>query len=211
MKRFSTFLGACVFCSGCAWFSSDLELPPAYELSLRWADESPVLHGSAQLIGRTSAADSWGAPPLTHPLSDWTSSDANGTIELLVDGTDNAIPYAIDIAAHHLDDTVKFRYVLPDLESPHHAATLARPIVLSFSPEDPGSVATVGTLRIAEDSIFFSVLGSLEWPDGGIMPYRAATANLTLWTEFQGIRTRVEHDLIGEVWSDTVQWELAPF
>lgn len=211
MKRFFTFLGACALCGGCAWFSSDLELPSAYELSLRWADDSPVVDGSAQLIGRTASAAIWGAPPLTQPLSDWTSSDANGTIELLVDGAANAIPHAIDIAAHHLEDTVKFRYVIADLESPDHAVTLARPIILSFLPEDPGTVATVGTLRIGEDSSFHSVLGILDWPDGGVMTYRAVSAHLTLWAEFQGVRTRIERDLIGEVWPDTVQWELAPF
>ena len=209
MKWFSTLLGACVFCSGCAWFSSDLVLPRAYELSLRWADDSPIVDGSAQLIGRTSAADIWGAPPLTQPLSDWTSSDAHGNIELTVDGKVNAIPYALDILAHHLDDSVKICVPILDLEAHHHAVTLAKPIVLSWSAEDPGGTSAIGTIRIAEDSSFLSVLGILDWPDGGTLPYRANSPNLTLWVEFQGTRIRAERDLIGEIWPDTVRWELA--
>jgi hypothetical protein len=211
MKRFSTFLGACVFCSGCAWFSGDLERPLAYELTLRWADDSPVFRGSAQLIGRTSAANTWGVPPLTQPLSDWTSSDANGRIKLPVDDNANAIPYAMDIVADHLDDTVRMRFPIVDIESPQHTVTLARPIVLLFFPEDPDDITAVGTLGIAEDSTFLSVLGSLDWPEGGVIPYRASSPHLTLWAEFQGIRTRVEQDLIGEVWPDTLKWGLAPF
>lgn len=211
MKRILTFLGGCLLCGGCTWFSGELDLPSSYRLSLKWADGSPITNASCQLVGRTSAASAWGAAPPTLPLSGAASPDASGTVELTANPATNALPYAVDIAADRLADTVRLRLLIVDLESPDLSAVLAKPLAFQFfpavSPEEP----IPGLLRLAEDSSFTSMLGTLPWPAGGTLVWPALSNPLNCWAEFQGLRMQIEQDLTEGVWPDTVNWAVPPF